>query len=576
MNDGMGVASTTGIITYANDSLCQMLRIEKGQILGASVLSLFPSLHELGPLDSWEGWNLNPGEAIELDVPRADGTTFPARISPSALRDADQGFAGGFAIISDMTHIRQAEARIMQLNQNLEQRVSESTRDLREANEALRRSEARYRRIIESLKEGYIFYSQDMERRFTYLSPSFSHLTGFGKPDQLCARLTKDLKRVENTEAREHVEKSLLGLRQPPFDLHVTCHDGSQCIMEILEVPIFNDAGDVISVEGIGRDVTEARRNLQLIQEAQAQLVEQEKMAALGSLVTGLSHEINTPVGIGVTAASHLAEEMAQQLKLYHENALTRERFESFLEDCQESSNLIATNLNRAVDLLQNFKQAATDQATARDRVFNLKDYLEDVLRSFSPRLRNTGFGINIQCPEDLEMKCDPGSLYQILTNLVMNSLNHGFEGMLVGQISIVARLEDEGLVLEYGDNGNGMNKRDLARIYEPFFTTKRGRGGTGLGLHIVYSNVTQDLGGNITCASKPGQGHPIHHHGAPARGGGTWLRESSGSTRRRTCWPSRIILRRKSRRPCRPAGLSRPGRTGGCSSWTMSRRSTS
>jgi len=507
MNDGMGVASSTGIITYANDSLCQMLRIEKGQILGASILSLFPALRDLGPLETWEGWNLRPGEAIELDVPRADGTSFPARISPAPLRDQNQNFAGGFAIISDMTHIRQAEAHIMQLNQNLEQRVADGTRELREANEALRRSEARYRRIIESLKEGYIFYSQDMERRFTYLSPSFSHLTGYRKPDQLCAGLRRDLRRPENHEAWSMARQSLQGFRQPPFDLHVTCHDGHQCIMEILEVPIFNDAGDVISVEGIGRDVTEARRNLQLIREAQAQLVEQEKMAALGSLVTGLSHEINTPVGIGVTAASHLAEEMAHHLKLYHQNALTRERFESFLEDCRESSSLIATNLNRAVDLLQNFKQAATDQAAPVNRVFNLKEYLEDVLRSFSPRLRNTGFHIHVDCPDDLEMQCDPGSLYQILSNLVMNSLNHGFEGMLVGQINISARVEEDGLVLEYGDNGNGMKRKDLARIYEPFFTTKRGRGGTGLGLHIVYSNVTRNLGGNITCASKPGRG---------------------------------------------------------------------
>jgi len=507
MHDGMGVISSGGLITFVNDSLCQMLGHQKEEILGSSLESLFPNILKNGPLAHWHGWQMPSGEALEMDIPCKDGSTIPARVSPAAILDEDGEFQGGFAIISNLTTIREAEANILKLNENLEQRVIESTRELLGTNVALRQSEARYRRIIESLQGGYIFYSQNTARVFTYMSPSYRTLLGFDKLENLSDSLQDDMKLEINEDARIRAEKSILGFRQSPWDMHVTCNDGSVRIMEILEVPVFNKAGDVTAVEGIGRDVTEARHNLELIKSAQLQLVEQEKLAALGSLVAGLSHEINTPVGIGVTAASHLSMEVQQCLKAYKEGALTRDDFEGFLESSQETSNMIATNLNRAADLLQNFKLVATDQSAGMERSFNLKEYLQDVVQSISPRLRNTGFHISIDCPDQLVMKCDPGSLYQILSNLVMNSLTHGFEGMLVGQIIISARIESSGLVLDYSDNGNGMNRKDLTRIYEPFFTTKRGRGGTGLGMHIVYNNVTQNLGGNISCASKPGRG---------------------------------------------------------------------
>lgn len=507
MNDGMGVVSASGIITFVNDSLCRMLDLKKEKVLGSSLESLFPGLVNQGSLKEWSGWQLPPGEAIEKDIPRPDGTTFPARVSPAVIVDEDGEFQGGFAIFSNLTTIREAEANIRKMNENLEQRVAEGTRELLGTNAALRQSEARYRRIIESLQEGYIFYSQDTQRVFTYMSPSYRSLLGFEKLEELAISLQSDMDFSSNEDAKSKAQKSILGFRQTPWDMHVTCGDGTQRIMEILEVPVFNKGGEVTSVEGIGRDVTEARHNLEFIKSAQVQLVEQEKLAALGSLVAGLSHEINTPVGIGVTAASHLALEIQQCLKAYSKDQLTRDDFEEFLESSRETSDMIASNLNRAADLLQNFKLVATDQSAEMERVFNLREYLEDVVQSISPRLRNTGFHIKIDCLDDMEMKCDPGSLYQILSNLVMNSLSHGFEGMLVGQITISARLESSGAVIEYADNGNGMSRQDLSRIYEPFFTTKRGRGGTGLGMHIVYNNVTQNLGGSITCASKPGRG---------------------------------------------------------------------
>ena len=153
------------------------------------------------------------------------------------------------------------------------------------------------------------------------------------------------------------------------------------------------------------------------------------------------------------------------------------------------------------------FKQVASDQSAGTARDFKLAEYLKDVIQSLSPQFRRSGCEVVCECDEDLPLHCDPGALYQVLSNLMLNSLNHGFDGRLVGEIRIAARRVDDAVEILYSDDGNGMTRDQLARIYEPFFTTKRGSGGTGLGMHIVYNNVTQILGGTIHCTSKPGRG---------------------------------------------------------------------
>ena len=435
-------------------------------------------------------------------------------VTASPLYDKEGRVVGAIESLRDITYrkraeeaLRHSQERFRSLNEDLERRVAEGTRELRAANSALRESEARYRRIIENLGGGHIFYSHDTDGNFSYVSPSFSEVLGYQDQETFVMRLQEWLESPPNAEAKVFSEKCRLGFKQPAYDLEVIHRDGSARILEILEVPVFGPDGQVESVEGLGRDVTEARRNLELVRETRERLVESEKMAALGTLVAGLSHEINTPVGIGVTAVSHLALQTRECLGLYREGKLTRSGFEDFLQTSAQTIELVQSNINRAADLLQNFKQVATDQSSGQVRVFDLDEYLDDVTRSLSPRLRNTGFQLRKVCEPGLKMKCDPGGLYQIISNLVMNSLNHAFDGMLVGEITLSARQEEGGVILEYADNGNGMTSEQLARLYEPFYTTKRGRGGTGLGMHIVYNNVTQGLGGSISCTSRPGRG---------------------------------------------------------------------
>jgi len=245
----------------------------------------------------------------------------------------------------------------------------------------------------------------------------------------------------------------------------------------------------------------------QELAEAQARLVDSEKMAAVARMVTGLAHEINTPVGVALTAATHLGDRAANLERTYRDGLMSRSDFEGFLDAARESADLIGGNLQRAADLVSGMRQAAVDQAREEVRAVPIKEYLGDILLSLGPRLRERHAEVRLDCPDDLTVATDPGALYRILSNLVMNSLQHGFDGLLVGEIQVTARAHGAGLELVYRDNGRGMAPGDRSRIFEPFFTTARGRGGMGLGLHIVYSLVTGRLGGSIRCESRPGKG---------------------------------------------------------------------
>lgn len=432
----------------------------------------------------------------------------------SPLFDSEGRIVGAIESLRDITDRRNSEValrttkdRYRALNEELERRIEDGTHELRTANAALRASEARYRRIVENLREGHIFYSHDPHGTYNYVSPSCTEVLGCDGPEGFVRMMQAALERPENRPARDRAEQGRLGHKQSSYDLVVEHSHGGPRILEILEVPVFGARGEVESVEGLCRDVTEVRRNLELVRETQQQLVESSKMAALGTLVAGLSHEINTPVGLGVTAVSHLAVTTRSCLDRYREGQLTRSAFEDFLQTSHQTVDLLQTNLNRAADLLQNFKQVAVDQSAGQPRVFELGEYLEDVIRSFGPRLKGSGFVLSHTCEPDLHLHCDPGALYQIISNLVMNSLTHAFEGLLVGEMRLAAWAADGAIRLEYRDNGNGMTREVLTRLYEPFYTTRRGRGGTGLGMHIVYNNVTQVLGGSITCTSRLGRG---------------------------------------------------------------------
>ncbi len=249
------------------------------------------------------------------------------------------------------------------------------------------------------------------------------------------------------------------------------------------------------------------RSTLQQLQQAQKQLVEADKMAALGSLVAGVAHEINTPLGNSLTAASLIKDETQRLQQRFDENTLKRSHLQDHIQVATESIDIIYTNTARAAQLVQSFKQVAVDQSSDDRRVFQVLPYIEEILFSLRPQLKNTRHQVIVHGDKSLSIDSYPGAFSQIITNLVMNSLQHGFHDKNAGVITIAAERVDEHLLLRYADNGCGMRQKQLRRIFDPFYTTRRGQGGSGLGAHIVFNLVTQHLNGQIACSSEPENG---------------------------------------------------------------------
>ncbi|MDO6537210.1 ATP-binding protein [Alteromonas stellipolaris] len=244
--------------------------------------------------------------------------------------------------------------------------------------------------------------------------------------------------------------------------------------------------------------------NLQL---AKDQLVESERMASLGGLVAGITHDVNTPLGVGVTAASFLQERLNNLKTSFEEKSLTTKNMENFINEAEQTANLLLTNLNRASELIASFKQVAVDQTSETEREINLNDYIRDIIKSLKPSFKHNNHEIVVSCPEDLYIRCAPGAIAQIVTNMIVNSLVHGFEDTNDGKITLDVSTDNNTIEMRYRDNGKGLSNDDLDKLFDAFFTTKRGEGGSGLGTHIMYNLVTQSLSGHIEAQSKPGDG---------------------------------------------------------------------
>ena len=251
----------------------------------------------------------------------------------------------------------------------------------------------------------------------------------------------------------------------------------------------------------------EINQTLIMLRTTQEDLVEREKLASLGSVVAGVAHEVNTPIGVGVTAASslkHATQGIAEKLQ---SNTLKKSDLTGYFEIAQRSADILERNLGRAAELIRSFKQVAVDQSSETVRVIELGSYVKDVLTSLQPALRKAGHRVEVSAGDRLELKTSPSALWQIVSNLVMNSILHAFDKDQNGVITIAIERVGASARLTYTDNGRGMPADIRRRIFEPFFTTKRGRGGSGLGLSIVYNLVTKTLGGTIAVNSAPGEG---------------------------------------------------------------------
>ncbi len=248
-------------------------------------------------------------------------------------------------------------------------------------------------------------------------------------------------------------------------------------------------------LSGANRELTTSLDNLRATQD---QLIRSEKLSAVGTLVAGVAHEINTPLGIAITASSSLEDELEEVEQRYQQQALGRTDLEEFISAGRETLEMVQSNLQRADQILGNFKNVAVDQDSAEKRRINLDEYLGEVISMLYPRYKHTPYSLEKNCPLDLELETYPGDLFQIINNLVENSLVHGFAGRDEGRMKIDVSRQGDSIAIEYHDTGQGIDGQLAERLFDAFVTNKRGEGFSGLGMHIVQNLVEHSLHGNI------------------------------------------------------------------------------
>ncbi|MDX2507774.1 MAG: ATP-binding protein [Gammaproteobacteria bacterium] len=373
--------------------------------------------------------------------------------------------------------------------------------------------------IITNSPDGIFLITPDLN--ICYVNPAFCRILGFKAEEILGTPITDylgdlSIQKACDIELQKHGychDQETVFKHKDGYMVHISknvqtiCDDDGNLIEILVTIRDLSKLHQLNSELGNSKKLLE-ENNLDLektvneLRNTQKQLVESEKLASLGSLVAGVAHEINTPLGISVTSSSFMNDELITLNKKFTENTLSKTELESFFERSIQAYDILNTNLQRASNLIQSFKQVAVDQTVDELRIINMKDYMNEVLTSISPSLKTTSINIDCQCDSDIELKTHPGAIYHIISNLILNSITHAYNQKTEGNILIIIEQLDNHVLIKYIDDGKGIVQEDLGHIFTPFFTTRRGSGGTGLGLSIVYNLVTGTLKGKITVDS--------------------------------------------------------------------------
>jgi PAS domain S-box-containing protein len=403
-----------------------------------------------------------------------------------------------------------------------------ATAVLTAANEnALRESEARFRELADNISQfawtadakGWRYWYN--KRWYDYTGTTLEDMQGWG---------------WQKVHHPEHVNRVVQRLRQSfeagtPWEdtFPLRSKDGNYRWFLSRALPIRDEAGDVIRWFGTNTDVTQqieaenalresekelrnardaAEAALQNLRETQASLIEAEKFAALGRLVSGVAHEINNPVGICLTVASTLERKSALFGAEVVRGDVKRSSLNDFLETSRDGSAQLVANLNRVAELIQSFKQIADDRMSSDKRTFDLGDLTGQVLMNMRPSLRRHNLTLNVECQPNLLINSYPGPCGQLFTILLLNSVVHAFPDGKKGTVAIKVQASgDDCVEILFSDDGCGMSAEVRRQAFDPFFTTRHHLGSTGLGLHILHNIVTNRLGGRLNLDSSPGAG---------------------------------------------------------------------
>lgn len=363
---------------------------------------------------------------------------------------------------------------------------------------------------LESIEDVEISVNQEDENELSIIQHSFNELlkrvaSSQSELKQAQKQLIKSNDRLDqqNLMLEQEVAKKTANLSQAMMDLQKQKYQlemNQKNLKEEIETRRRTESELV-------HKTTELEQTIDTLSMAQGKLVESEKLAALGGLVAGITHDVNTPIGVGVTATTYLHDRIQDLGKRFEAKSLNANDMKAFIAEGNQSIELLHNNLNRASELIASFKQIAVDQASEAIRTINLKTYVKEIITSLKPKLKKSQHSIKINCADDIMLKVPAGAISQIFTNFLMNSVLHGFDNMEHGEITINIEDKGENVAIEYSDNGRGVSPEQLKMLFEPFYTTKREQGGSGLGTNIAFNLVKQTLDGEIHAFSEEGKG---------------------------------------------------------------------
>ncbi|MGA7810792.1 PAS domain S-box protein, partial [Bradyrhizobium sp.] len=500
--DGIYVTTPAGALLNANPALARMMGYDTPEQLINSIDDLAETVY-VHPEARQQYMLLMHRDGVvrefEYQVRRRDGATLWLADSATGVRDESGEVVRYEGTVRDITDQKRAEGAVAEGRRLLQQ-------------------------VIDTVPA--VINVKDKNLRYVLMNRYMAGIFDI-EPSEAIGRTTTELMSrygaAKTDENDQRVLKTRNGLGF--YEEEYLDSSGNMRHWLVNKMPLLDAEREIEHIVTVALDIGERKRGeqemrkardaaesaLRNLRETQASLIEAEKLAALGRLVAGVAHEINNPVGISLTVASALERKTAIFAEDVARGEIRRSSLNDFLKTSRDASGQLVANLNRAAELIQSFKQVAADRNYSDQRIFDLADLTEQVVMSLRPGLRKHNLTLNVSCQPNLMMNSYPGPYGQVLTNLFLNSVAHAFPDSRPGVVDIQARESGKDNVeIIFADNGCGMSLDVRRRAFDPFFTTRRDQGGTGLGLHIVYSIVTNRLGGRLDLDSEPGRGTRI------------------------------------------------------------------
>ena len=497
--DGIYVTTPAGTLLNANPALARIMGYDTPEQLIRETKDIANTIY-VHPAARAEYQSLMRRDGLvrefEYQARRHDGAILWISDSATAVRDETGEVVRYEGTVRDITDQKRAEDAIAEGRRLLQQ-------------------------VIDTVPA--VINLKDRQLRYILMNRYMAGIFGVDPADAIGHTTTDLMSRYGAQKSDENDRRVLESGREIGFyEEEYLDATGNMRHWLVNKLPLIDADGEIQSIVTVALDIGERKRGeqemrkardaaeaaLRNLRETQNSLIEAEKLAALGRLVAGVAHEVNNPIGISLTVASALERKAATFAAEVARGDLRRSRLNEFLEMSRDASSQLVANLNRAAELIQSFKQVAADRNYSDQRSFDLGDLTEQVVMSLRPGLRKHHLTLTVDCQPNLTMNSYPGPYGQVLTNLFLNSVAHAFPDGRPGTVDIQVReWGKDNVEIIFSDNGCGMSLDVRRRAFDPFFTTRRDQGGTGLGLHIVYSIVTNRLGGRLDLDSAPGKG---------------------------------------------------------------------